>query len=298
MKRIAIVTGALLLWNAQVYAQNSLQEMCPAADTLCVRMGAAAEITQARVGIGLAGGNPVPGASSTLGIRFGALPRISVAARMTVVSLDIPDVQARGLPGELTSMPRSLNIDASVSIFSGLSLLPTVGGFGSIDLLASYGKLSLSRDEGFVQSPSSWAAGVRVGILRESFTAPGLSVSAMYRSFGDTQFGSTFGPADGPGTFYRLTDAHAWITRATVGKRLLMFGALAGVGYDRYQSTATASHEAEFAVTDDDFSHSRTTVFGNLSWSMLILHIVGEGGFQRGGSEDAFYGSLAIRLAL
>jgi hypothetical protein len=35
----------------------------------------------------------------------------------------------------------------------------------------------------------AWALGARVGILRESFTAPGVSVSAMYRSIGSFSYG-------------------------------------------------------------------------------------------------------------
>ena len=297
MKRILLLAVFGFALVTPAVAQNDLQERCPAGNSFCLRMGEAAELAQVRTGIGLAGGNPVAGASSTLGMRLGAIPRVTIAGRMTGVQLNVPNTTSANASNDLGNFPRSLNVDAAVGVYSGLSLLPTVGGFGSIDLVASYGSLGLP-DE-FVQgSIQSWAVGVRLGILRESFTAPGVSITGMYRNIDDVQLGSTLGPADGPGTFFRLSDTKLWSARATVGKRILMLGATAGIGWDRFKSNAEAQDAGNFDVTADDFSNSRTTIFGNLSWTMLILNIVGEGGVQKGGPDDTLYGSLAIRLAL
>jgi hypothetical protein len=266
-----------------------------------------AEITMQRAGIGLSGGNPVPGASSTLGMRLGALPRLSVAVRFTAARLVITDELTIDPSDEVSSSVRSFNVDASIGIFSGFSLLPTVGGFGSIDLLASYGKLSLSDDDGFAGvddngsgDPSSWGLGLRVGILRESFTAPGLSVSGMYRKIGDyghdtDEFNVDFGPVT------QFDNNRALSVRASVGKRILMLGATAGIGYDKYYTDAIffpTQTPTRPPIVRREVETSATTIFGNVSWTMLILHIVGEGGVQRADGEGAVYGSLAIRLAL
>jgi hypothetical protein len=294
MKKLFLILAALLTSN-EARGQNPLETYCaPLSNTQCARMAEAAQLTQVRTGIALSGGNPVPGASSTLGMRLGAIPRITAAARFTVTQLDAPDLFRTS---EMSGMPRSLNLDAAVGVFSGLSLLPTIGGFGSIDVLATYGRLTLP-DDYLQENVNSWGVGVRLGILRESFTAPGISLSGMYRKIGDVQMGSGIGPADGPGTFYVVGDASVLSGRATIGKRILMLGAVAGLGYDRYSATATIQNQDQFNHTTDDFTNSRTTAFANLSWTMLILHIVGEGGIQRGGEENAYYGSLAVRLAL
>lgn len=255
-----------------------------------------AEVILQRTGIALSGGNPLPGASSTLGIRLGALPKVSVAARLTAARLVIPDEETTDPSDELSSIARSLNVDASVGIFSGFSVLPTVGGFGSIDLLASYGKLSLADGDGFTDDPSSWGAGVRIGILRESFTAPGIAVSGMYRSMGDLNH-VVGQPELDAGTIMQLENNRALNLRATVGKRILMLGAVAGVGYDRFYSDATYVQPFAPNITEE-LETSATTLFGSLSWTMLILHIVGEGGVQRADGESAVYGSLALRLSL
>ncbi|HEY0674019.1 MAG TPA: hypothetical protein VGD27_17210 [Longimicrobiales bacterium] len=255
-----------------------------------------AEVILQRTGIALSGGNPLPGASSTLGIRLGALPKVSVAARLTGARLVIPDEETTDPSDELSSIARSLNVDASVGIFSGFSVLPTVGGFGSIDLLASYGKLSLADGDGFTDDPSSWGAGVRIGILRESFTAPGIAISGMYRSMGDLNH-VVGQPELDAGTIMQLENNRALNLRATVGKRILMLGAVAGVGYDRFYSDATYVQPFAPNITEE-LETSATTLFGSLSWTMLILHIVGEGGVQRADGESAVYGSLALRLSL
>jgi hypothetical protein len=259
-----------------------------------------AEITMQRAGVALSGGNPVPGASSTMGIRLGALPRLSVAARLSGARLVISDESTGEDSDELSGIAHSLNVDASLGVFSGFSLLPTVGGFGSIDLLGSFGKLSLSDGDGFREDPTSWAAGVRIGILRESFTAPGISVSAMYRKIGDFQH-HVGEPEVDAGTIMSFTGNEVVSLRATIGKRLLMLGATAGIGYDKQHSRPTLFPAETLPPTPPerrDVESSATTIFGNLSWTMLILHMVGEGGVQRADGESALYGSLAIRLAL
>jgi hypothetical protein len=294
-KFIPFVIG-LLIMPSSVSAQAQIVEQCPPTHTLCARMRSAAEITLVRGGIALSGGNPIVGASSTLGIRLGAIPRITIAARLTGAQLEIPDVDRAA--EEHSSLGRSFNIDAAVGLFSGLSLLPTVGGFASVDVFASYGKLSLSEDEGYRESPHSWAAGVRLGILRESFTAPGVALTATYRSIGEMEFVAPVVRQGGGIPWFRLNDNSAWDARLTVGKRILMLGAVAGVGYDKYNSNVQIIDPQSSLVTDEDFDTDRTTIFANLSWTMLLLHIVTEGGLQQGGHENAFYGSLALRLAL
>jgi hypothetical protein len=297
MRMWGLTTTLVLACSAVGFAQNDLQERCPIGNTFCDRMAGAAEIAQVRTGIGLVGGNPVLGASSTLGMRLRALPRLTMAARVTGVQLDVPDVTSPTASGDVGNLATSINLDAAVGVFSGLSLLPTVGGFGSIDVLASYGWLSLP-DEYVQDNISSWAVGLRIGILRESFTAPGIAVSGMFRSIEGQTFGSFFGPSNTAGTYFIVRDHKVWSGRATVGKRILMLGAVAGIGYDKFTGIGEIQNGSTFNVESTDFDNSRTTLFANLSWTMLLLNIVAEGGVQRGGSDNTNYGSLAVRLAL
>jgi hypothetical protein len=296
MRKLVVTACCLFVCNTAIFAQD-LEDRCPAGSAFCQRMANAAEVAQVRTGIGLTGGNPVLGASSTLGMRLGAVPRFTMALRLTGVQLDVPDVTSASATGEVGSFAHSFNLDAAFGVFSGFSVLPTVGGFGSIDVLGSYGRLSLP-DEFAPENLESWGLGVRVGILRESFTAPGIAVTGMFRHVEGQTFGNFFGPNNGPGTYFIVRDSKIWSGRATIGKRILMLGAVAGIGYDKYTGVAELQDAANFHVEGDDFDNGRTTVFGNLSWTMLLLNVVGEGGVQRGGADNTYYGSLAVRIAL
>jgi len=288
------------------------------ATLFCGLVAQSIESVQAPLGLAVTGGNPVPGTASTLGMRIGRLPRVSVGGRLTGVWLDQPNILNVNRLGERDFSLTSLNADAAVGLFQGFSPAPTVGGVLSIDLLGSMGMLFLPEDEGFGDGSSfTWALGARLGVLRESFTLPGASVSVMYRRVGDVTYGDPL--LSSTDAFYDLS-LSIWSLRAAVSKRLFALGATAGVGYDRYSSDVrfgfvnpgTTGPEA-FRIGFNGFDNDRFLVFGNLSWTLLILHIVGELGWQEGADrvpgvlptgigidadDGRFFGSLAIRLSI
>src|SRR5690606_3423386 len=184
-----------------------LESTCSIAD--------AAVSVPARLAIAATGGNPVPGTASTLGMRVPGSPRWSLALRSTLARAHIPPI----IGTDHTPAFWSIGADASIGIFNGFMLLPTIGGFGSIDALGSFGVLSVPEGDGFeTDSPVTWAIGARVGIRRESYTAPGVSVSAMYRSLPDLAYAQ-----DSTASFAN-DDQSVMTYRATVGKRILGVG--------------------------------------------------------------------------
>lgn len=308
-------------------AQESLIQQCATISNdpdhptrrFCNLVVEAIEIGQPRVGLALAGGNPVPGASSTLGMRLGAVPRVSLGARATAVRLELPPIARQASTAEIDAFVPSINIDAAVGIFSGFSLFPTVGGFGSLDLVGSFGVIPIPEGEGFSgDSPKGWGIGARLGILRESFTAPGISVTGMYRRLSDLEYGDrSFADED---AYFEAAGMSVLSLRGVIGKRILVLGATAGVGYDKFKSDIAfgvrnpALLGSNFNFAESDFSNDRTTAFGSLQWTLLILSIIGEVGYQSGGDafpvnqlpsgrtssaeKSSYYGSLAIRLAI
>lgn len=283
----------------------------------CGRVAQAVEIAQAPLGLAVTGGNPVPGTASTLGMRIGSIPRLSLAGRFSATSMELPGVLDLS-GGRIDASLPSLNADAAIGLFSGFSPAPTVGGVLAVDLLASAGVLFLPGGDGFVDgSAFSWSIGTRVGAFRESFTLPGVSASLMYRRVGDMTLGDPL--LDRDDGFFDL-DLSVWSARAAVSKRILLFGLTAGAGYDRYSSDVRFGvvnpepvAPQEIRVSLDDFENDRFLVFGNVSWTMLVLHLVGEIGWQEGAEqvpdlsplragvdpEDGrLFGSLAIRLSI
>jgi hypothetical protein len=306
------VAVAFMAAHAVAVSGQSLRDQCSTAAASgierCRAVADAALITQARVGVSLAGGNPTAGTASTLGMRLGSMPRLSLGARVTAARADTPDF-------DFTAA--SLSLDAAVGVYQGMSLLPTVGGFGSIDVLGSVGVMPLPSGSAYDGAPASWALGARVGILRESFTAPGVSVSAMYRSIG----GFSRGNPDVPGmsdSYLRLSDQRVTSLRIVAGKRLFGVGLAGGAGHDRFRADALARGNVpvgglpdarqRFDIEQSGLRQNRNSLFLNASLTMLILNVSAEAGWQQGGERGTtggpelgrggLFGGVAARVTL
>jgi hypothetical protein len=326
LHRLAIAAAmsvASLVPAARVSAQNFTERCAIASGSssirqYCERIALAVEIAEPRFGIAMTGGNPVYGTASTLGMRIGTIPRVSFGVRATAATVDLPPIESASTSEDIKFAAPSLDLDASVGIFSGLSVFPTVGGFGSVDFLASVGTVPLPEGKGFSESPMTWGLGARVGVIRESFTAPGISVSAMYRRLGDASYGdTTFQKRD---AYFAVKNLSVWSYRAAISKRvpLVGLGATAGIGIDRSSSdvriginNAIPFLASDLFITAEDLKTTRKTAFVNASWTLLLLNIAGEAGWQEGGKADpnatistarlekaGYYAGVAVRIAL
>jgi len=257
----------------------------------------------------------VPGTASTMGMRIGTLPRVGIGIRVSAAETDLPPVEHVNDDDDVLFPLGSINGDVTVGVFSGFTVAPTVGGMGAIDLLGSIGIIPLPGGEGFDDSsPLTWALGARLGIIRESFTAPGVSVSAMYRKLDDVAYGSE--DLSDRDAFFRVTNYDVMSLRATVGKRLLGFGLTAGAGYDQYDADVAAvvrdptvtQPTRTLQLEESGLSTSRASLFGNVSFTLLILNLSAEAGWQQGGDaiegasdkldKGALFGGIAIRIAI
>jgi len=309
---LVCVPGAL---SAQ---QEELAAGCATAQPAAVRqfcnlVAEAIEIAQPRVGLAATAGNPVPGTASTLGMRLGAIPRVSVAARVTGVWVDLPPIRDIGGTKMDGMIVPALGANAAVGVLRGFSPAPTVGGVGSLDLLGSFSVIPVPEGEGFRDdSPVAWGIGARVGLLRESFTVPGISISGMYHRLSNFEFGDpTFARE---ASFFDVQDYSVLSARAAISKQLLVFGLAAGVGYDRYSSDVRFGVQGLGSpIAVEGFSTDRVMAFANATLSFLILHLVAEAGWQSGADDigleipanvdsdvenGSFFGSIAVRLAI
>lgn len=318
--RSFLATAALLVVGAvaapPASAQSgSLHTACstqtlPVGDReFCNALASAIEIAQPRIAVAAAGGNPTLGTSSTIGMRIGSFPRFAIAPRATIAHMELPSIEERNGTAVASLVP-SVGVDASVGLYSGMRLFPTVGGFGSIDLYASAGRLLLPSDQGFNGGAMTWAVGAQLGILRESFTAPGITVSGTYRGITDISAGDA--DLEDTAGYYEIDGMSGWGARGVIGKRVLLFTLTGGVGYDRYESGVLMRYRnalnVPVDVTRTDFTTDRITGFGNVGFTVVIVSLVGELGWQEsseattGGSplleKDGWYGSLALRLIL
>jgi hypothetical protein len=338
----ATIAAALVMGAAPLAAQGDIGTVCnefsgnSQAQSRCAAVAQAVDAAQPQLGILLAGGNPTLGTASTGGVRLGLIPRFSVTARVNVVAARLPDIR------EVQSSGGSVDVDefrvpapavganVSLGLTNGFSVAPMIGGFGAIDLLGSVTVLPLSlAGDDFGDNAYSWGAGARVGLMRESFITPGVSVSVMYRNLGEVSFGDvcdgeevagTCPPGSG-GDFgeiaFGLTNLSG---RAAISKRLLGLGLTAGVGYDKFntdadfafRSPAIAGTEQIFRFKDVEVDNDRWSAFLDGSFTLLFGSIVGEIGWMQGADpignfpstsdfdpkEGTWYGSAGVRLSL
>ena len=310
---VLVLALAVLASPARAQAVAELTARCSDASggaAWCGAGAAAYEAVAAGMGLVAAGGSEIPGTSSTLGWRRGLGPRLAVSARLNGARIPLPAVDrssASRLPG-LRSLVSSASLEAAVGLFDGMRPAPRYGGILALDAIGSVGMIGLPRGDGFQGNAFSAGIGARLGILRESFDVPGISVSAMRRFFGEARLG-----ADGAPAALRLKPA-ATSVRAVIGKDLPEVGVMVGAGWDRYQGDATleggaspGGRSASVALAGPPVD--RLLVFGALSRTWQVMQVTGEFGWAAGFDEPpgsrtmpfdpgagSIFGSLSLRI--
>jgi hypothetical protein len=321
--RNTALIGALVLLAStarrlEAQTVDALYASCAAAGGTLVGCGVAAATTQSILsGLGLLGGlgSEVPGTASALGARVGGGPRFAISTRAGAVRVSMPDVADLSGLDEASFFVPVVQAALTVGLFDGVRLMPTVGGFLSADLFAQISFVSLPQPEGFVGSARSYSAGVRVGILRESFTLPGVSVSVARRFQNSVQFGGVaFGTGRRGDIAEVAIDPAVTSLRATIGKDLFAVEVMAGIGWDEYSAEATArvgDGVGGFVTGSGDVGRGRLLYFGSVSMTVnIVFALAVEAGWARGlgtvagygGSFDTTaatpFGSFSFRLTL
>jgi hypothetical protein len=258
-----------------------LQALC-AAEAGCLDAVLAVEAIQGGTALMLTSGSELPGANSTLGLRFGSTPRVAGSVRLGVTSGSIPALAGAGAgPASSTSTwTPSLQGALAVGVFDGFRLAPTVGGLLSVDLIGTYARGFPSTNDGFGSSASAFGYGLRVGLLRESFTLPGATVSIVRRHVSDVSWSGIDGATPGR---VELGGPRATSVRATVGKDLLALGITAGLGWDRVEADGSLiAGTAAVASAFESFRTERAMMFAGVTATFLVLQLNGEFGYAAG----------------
>jgi hypothetical protein len=327
MKLAARLLTAILVASSPLLGQEALNPdmlaRCQEAGLpveglpLCRDVVAAVQLLQPELGLALAGGNPTLGTASPLGKKFRFIPRMHFGVRVNFTGAEIPDILNYPADPRQPLPSRSFTIaspqaDLSIGLFNGFQLASTLDGFLAVELLGSLGVLMLSSGQGFQDNAPGYGLGARVGILRESFTAPGISVSGYYKRTGDIDYGKV---ADGDDAQIGL-DLDVYSFRTGISKSFVSFGVVVTLGWDRYQSAvayAVADGTGGMTVVASpeepvDLASERWSAFADLSYVVLFVNIVAELGWQEGqplstsrGDELAsgkLFGSLGLELTL
>jgi hypothetical protein len=298
--------------RAQVAALTAQCSALPAGDArrYCNLVAEAVVTVQPVLGIAAAGGNPVAGTASTVGMRMGASPRLSLTARASGVLAQSPGILSATATGTRHFFVPALGVDGALGLLEGLSLAPTVGGVLSLDALAGLTLVPLPGD--FQERAKlSWAVGGRLGLLRESFTLPGVSASLMYRRLGRVTLGDpSLVASDG---FFRSSLSMLSL-RGAASKRIYLLDVTVGAGLDRILSDTrfgSAATSVPYTYTANGLKTDRGCAFVDVAWTSLVWQMVGELGWQggpgafpellpvgAGTAGGALFGSLALRLTI
>lgn len=303
IRRAALITLFVLITPRIAAAQN---DGCSVIDR-CHFGARAAEGMLVSGMLAAAGGNPWQGSVSTLGFRTVTFPRLGGQVRGTWTGVDLP--AAAGIRFDGASL-FGLSGALSMALLDGFSPGPTLGGVGSLDIVADLGAVLLPGDAGFDSgAPFTWSLGARVGILRESFNVPGITASVAYRRMGAVRF-------DRPAVLERdagfeWENATAWVVRAVAGKRLAQLTLSAGLGWNASSADVGIAHRAgtgAVTITPVEIDADRMLTFVGVSWTRLILALTAEAGWQFGadaqrlaGAQDPAadgraFGALSARL--
>jgi hypothetical protein len=315
MRRVAdgLALLALLCAPARVGAQSAdaLAAECAGAGgepTMCARAAGAGRDLAVYIGYLAGPGTELSGQASTLGRRLGGAPRIAVSVRMGGANVTVPSLTLVGVP---ESTPFVLAPQAAVGfgLFDGFQALPTVGGLLSFDVFAAGSLLNFSSSSGFDGGTRALSVGARLGLLRESFTLPAVTVSLSRRFVGGLQLADVNGNDQGDVAI----DPDFTSVRATVGKDLFAFGVLAGLTWDDFSSATTVRAITSTGVTTHTatLEGERWGGFVGLSRQVgVIMWLAGEVGWSSGYApvsagggpspeiDGILYGSLALVLKL
>ncbi len=256
----------------------------PALLTSCQSAVLAAQAIRGGIAITDATGASLSGSWSTIGRRLGSTPRVSVDLRGRVARFSMPDLVGGGpgIAADNDVYVYGIKGSVAVGVLDGFSLMPTVGGILSLDLLASASLLFLGESDGFLGNEGLASVGGRIGIFRESFSLPGLTVSAM------RSFGQQVNWADDMNGTQIDTDISTTSVRAVIGKDFFTLAVLAGFGWNwdhgemRVQVPDPTIPGGQGVGLMEDLTTRRAVYFAGVSITRLVWTFSIEGGWIGG----------------
>lgn len=311
MKYRVIVAGFLA---AAVAVPVLAQCPTPAADA-CQKAADLLNYMTPQLSTSLVGGNTTLGQGGALG-GFG---HFSIDVRGGLLNGSLPQISSiplntggRHVDAFTTKnqIIPSGSLDAGIGLWRGLSLgITHVGGIDAIvtmTYLPSIKSNGTGTTGNFTVDGSNekFGYGLRVGLLEESITTPGVSFTWAERDLPTVSFSGTVDPSGtNPGGTLALNNfavkTNAW--RLTAGKSFLIFGISAGYGQDKYNSASTivATVNGPFGGTGSvpgTFAMTRSNYFLGASANLFVFKLEAEYGAVSGGT-DATYNTFSPNAA-
>ena len=305
---VAMVSAFTAVTPSPAAAQSSdqLAADCTAAGgtmASCSVSATAASWMTRGAGLLAAASTVTPDLHRTVGRRTpGGTPRSGFDLRVAFAPFSHPTLPNTGT-GAIERTQLAIGAGAVFGLFEGLQLYPAVGGVLSVDALLGFSWIMLPESEGYEGRTTVRTFGGRLGLVRESFSVPGIALTVL-RSLGDNVIYT--GDAG-----VITVDPSTTATRLAIGKDLLGLGLHAAVGRDWTSSNArlgVLDAEGVTAIFDGELDGSRTVAQGGVSLNFLVIRGQADLGWAFGGGGPShpgldseggsLFGSLAVRLIL
>ncbi|HEU5304019.1 MAG TPA: hypothetical protein VFU40_05190 [Gemmatimonadales bacterium] len=293
MRAILLLAGlSLMPATSPALAQNS--ECAPYVSNTRRVCDAAVDGSRAFhpvIGVLVSGGNPTIGSANPLG----GLGHLSLTLRANAVEFVLPDLGYSGssatVPaGDKVFTPAPL-LEGAIGVYKGM---PT--GLLAVDILASAQLLPTNQIENLSVDAGArkigdiglgLGYGARLGIMKEMGLLPALSVSIMRRDIPQV----TYGDVDAGDRLSYAVDLHATNLRLVASKQLVVLDLAAGLGWDKYTGDAVIRFRDPITSVPQpqiplDLSNSRVLGFLNAGFSMSVVKVTGELGYQAGKDQD------------
>src|SRR5438034_108130 len=242
-------------------------------------------------GMIVSGGNPVIGTSGSLG----GIGHLTITARVNAIKASLPNPDSASqsqVPSSFHGAIPAPIVEAALGLLRGRGGFLSVDALGSAVLLPTSGVSGLSVDSNAAHIGGAALGigyGARVGILGGTYPIPALSVSWMHRTLPRIQYGN-LGPAFGTGDQFEFSmDLKADNYRAVASWKFVLVDLAAGLGVDRYSSSATSISFHDNPLSPGNVrtvvinpSSTREVAFVNGGLSLAALKLVAELGFQTG----------------
>jgi hypothetical protein len=255
----------------------------PGLGTLCGEASMTALGLTLGTGVLQTGGSLIPLSPNTLGRRTpGGTPRVAVSGRVGPAIVRIPDLATASPDGRATKRLDGTRLGLqgalSVGVFEGWRLRPSIGGLLSLDLFATVEGVPLP-DREYEGTVWSGGVGARIGLLRESFTTPGVAVEVAAHEGGRIEHT----PVGGEPAVVTRPSTRA--VRVSVGKDIRGVSLVAGTGWDWYRPEVDLTIEGAATtatVRARALEVSRSVSYLGATLNFLVAQLSAEVGWAGG----------------
>ena len=292
--------------SVQAQAGSPFAAACVAeggTSAVCGRAAVAAEWLTSSAGLLAGAVSMTPDLYRTLGFRTdGGTPRSAIDFRIGFASTRHPSLASPTTTDAIERTQLALGLGGELAVFDGFQPYPTLGGVLSADLLAGYTWIPWSESVGYDRASNYRTVGVRMGLMRESFSVPGIALTVS------RSWGSTLIYEGDPG----IASVNPGLTalRLAVGKDVFGVGVHAALGRNWADSDARIGGDfgAGQIFAEAELDHSRTTAQVGASLNFLVVRVEADLGWGLGSGGPAIdgfaaeggalFGALAVRLIL